>query len=168
MRQGLRGYRWADGFDLSRLGNGERPSTHSAGQRPMGAERAGASESIPLGVADGTGASWSAPAERERRRRFWADNDYCIINALRECESGVALRLPPQSKTGANAARRGKINPSDAARTRNEGRWSETARTATFDRVDDPQHHSDGEVDHCALWRIPQHPPRNRIREDER
>ena len=45
------------------------------------------------------GRFWSAPAERERRRRFRVDGKLTDAKGFRACESGVALRLPPQSKT---------------------------------------------------------------------
>ena len=35
----------------------------------------------------------------QRRQRLRADNEWGKFNALRACESGVALRFPPQSKT---------------------------------------------------------------------
>ena len=42
-------------------------------------------------------ASWTAPAERQRRRRF--RTAWRIRTSERPPQSGVALRLPPQSKT---------------------------------------------------------------------
>ncbi len=59
----------------------------------------GLRDSRIVGFADETAASWSAPAERERRRRFRTGDEDGTINPSRACESGVALRLPPQSKT---------------------------------------------------------------------
>jgi len=48
---------------------------------------------------------WTAPAERKRRRRFRAGDEPTGFKTLRAGESGVALRLPPQSKTPARSAR---------------------------------------------------------------
>jgi hypothetical protein len=44
-------------------------------------------------------ASWTAVAKRQRRHRFRADDEFWNFNLSRACESGVALRFPPQSKT---------------------------------------------------------------------
>ncbi|MEI6193938.1 MAG: hypothetical protein WCS42_06365 [Verrucomicrobiota bacterium] len=43
--------------------------------------------------------SWTAPAERERRRRYRTHTAVVNSKIFRACESGVALRLPPQSMT---------------------------------------------------------------------
>jgi len=40
---------------------------------------------------------WTAPAERQRRRRFWPAREVWTTHAA--SKSGVALRFPPQSKT---------------------------------------------------------------------
>jgi hypothetical protein len=50
-------------------------------------------------------ASWSAVAERERRHRFQADEARGEFHPCRACESGVALRFPPQSKTRSREGR---------------------------------------------------------------
>jgi hypothetical protein len=45
------------------------------------------------------GASWTALAKRSGDSAFGLVNGLRIYEKLRACESGVALRLPPQSKT---------------------------------------------------------------------
>ena len=57
------------------------------------------SQTAATGLSRRSQASWSAVAERERRHRFRAGVALGDFHAARACESGVALRFPPQSKT---------------------------------------------------------------------
>ncbi len=50
----------------------------------------------------------------QRRRRFRADGDSRVENNFRACESGVALRFPPQSKK--SQALRGVVFPKISTR----------------------------------------------------
>jgi hypothetical protein len=83
----------------------------NAARRFLGAKRATISGSS-LHQQANSARFWTAPAERSDDGAFERTRSADDSNPRGACESGVALRLPPQSKTLASeAAREQSLNP---------------------------------------------------------